>query len=103
MLGIFANKQFNPDGANGLLYGDPIFLLKQVMAVTFSSVWAFVFTYAMLRIIDAFTTVKVSEMTEEIGLDESIHGEHAYEEIFNSDGLAHAVNQAHAEVLAGRK
>jgi hypothetical protein len=47
--------------------------------------------------------VKVSEMTEEIGLDESIHGEHAYEEIFNSDGLAHAVNQAHAEVLAGRK
>ena len=80
MLGIFANKQFNPEGANGLLYGDPIFLLKQVVAVTFSSVWAFVFTYAMLRIIDAFTTVKVDEMSEEIGLDESIHGEHAYEE-----------------------
>ena len=30
MLGIFANKQFNPEGANGLLYGDPVFLLKQV-------------------------------------------------------------------------
>ncbi len=56
MLGIFANKQFNPAGANGLLYGDPTFLLKQVVAVTFSSVWAFVFTYAMLRIIDMFTT-----------------------------------------------
>src|ERR1700680_1169962 len=50
MLGIFANKQFNPEGANGLLYGDPVFLLKQVTAVVFSSVWAFVFTYAMLRI-----------------------------------------------------
>jgi len=86
-----------------LLYGDPVFVLKQVVAVTFSSVWAFVFTYAMLRIIDAFTTVKVSELTEEIGLDESIHGEHAYEEIFASDGLAHAVNQAHAEALASRK
>jgi ammonium transporter, Amt family len=61
MLGIFANKQFNPAGANGLLYGNPLFLLKQVVAVTFSSVWAFVFTYAMLRIIDMFTTVKVSE------------------------------------------
>jgi Amt family ammonium transporter len=81
MLGIFANKGFNPNGADGLLYGDPTFLLKQVTAVTFSSVWAFVFTYAMLRIIDAFTTVKVSEMSEEMGLDESIHGEHAYEEI----------------------
>jgi Amt family ammonium transporter len=79
MLGIFANRQFNPAGADGLLYGDPTFLLKQVAAVVFSSVWAFVFTYAMLRIIDMFTTVKVDEMSEEIGLDESIHGEHAYE------------------------
>jgi len=51
-----------------------------VVAVTFSSVWAFVFTYAMLRIIDAFTPVKVDEISEAIGLDESIHGEHAYEE-----------------------
>jgi Amt family ammonium transporter len=79
MLGIFANRQFNPAGANGLLYGDPTFLLKQATAVIFSSVWAFAFTYAMLRIIDMFTTVKVDEMSEEIGLDESIHGEHAYE------------------------
>jgi len=80
MLGIFATKQFNPDGANGLLYGDPLFLLKQVTAVVFSSVWAFIFTYVMLRVIDGFTTVKVTEMSEEVGLDESLHGEHAYEE-----------------------
>jgi len=59
------------------------------VAVTFSSVWAFVFTYAMLRIIDMFTTVKVDEMSEEIGLDESIHGEHAYEETPEHD-LVHA-------------
>ena len=104
MLGIFANKAFNPAGANGLLYGDPTFFLKQVVAVLFSSVWAFVFTYAMLRIIDTFTTVKVSEMSEEIGLDESIHGEHAYEDVFHSDDLARVVNQAHEEeLLAGRK
>lgn len=81
MLGIFATTAFNPEGANGLLNGNPAFLLKQVVAVVFSSVWAFTFTYAMLRIIDTFTTVKVTEMTQEIGLDESIHGEHAYEEI----------------------
>ncbi len=85
MLGIFANKQFNPEGANGLLYGDPIFLLKQVTAVAFSSVWAFIFTYAMLRIIDAFIPVKVSEASEEIGLDESLHGEHAYEQLTDED------------------
>jgi Amt family ammonium transporter len=103
MLGIFASKEFNPAGANGLLNGDPMFLLKEVVAVTFSSVWAFVFTYAMLRIIDMFTTVRVSETSEEIGLDESMHGEHAYEDVFVSDDLAHAVNQAHAEALADKK
>ena len=81
MLGIFANKQFNPEGANGLLYGDPTFLLKQVTAVVFSSVWAFTFTYAMLRIIDGFTPVKVTELSEEVGLDESQLGEHAYEQV----------------------
>jgi Amt family ammonium transporter len=85
MLGIFANKQFNPEGANGLLYGDPTFLLKQVTAVVFSSVWAFSFTYAMLRIIDGFTAVKVTEQSEEIGLDESQLGEHAYEQLAEED------------------
>jgi Amt family ammonium transporter len=92
MLGIFASRAYNSAGADGLLNGDPTFLLKQVVAVTFSSVWAFVFTYAMLRIIDAFTTVKVSEMTEEIGLDESNHGEHAYEEVFRIEDLVHKGN-----------
>jgi ammonia channel protein AmtB len=41
----------------------------------------------MLRIIDMFTTVKVDEMSEEIGLDESIHGEHAYGEFPGYDDL----------------
>lgn len=47
---------------------------------------AFEFTYAMLRIIDMFTTVKVDEMSEEIGLDESIHGERAYEDVAGQAG-----------------
>src|SRR5215471_2347583 len=94
LLGIFANKQFNPDGVNGLLYGDPTFLLKQATAVVFSSVWAFVFTYAMLRIIDAFVTVKVSEAHEEAGLDESLHGEHAYEQLTDRDVVRELVNSA---------
>jgi Amt family ammonium transporter len=79
MLGLFADSAFNPAGTNGLLHGNPGFFGKQVVAVLFSSVWAFGFTYAMLRIIDMFTPVKVSQMSEELGLDESIHGEHAYE------------------------
>ena len=79
LLGVFADKHFNPAGADGWLRGNPSFLMKQTVAVLFSSAWAFVFTYGMLRIIDMFTTVKVDELSEKIGLDEAIHGERAYE------------------------
>jgi ammonium transporter, Amt family len=90
MLGVFANSTFNPAGTNGLLYGNSGFFFKQLIAVSFSSLWAFGFTYAMLAIINQFTPVKVTETNEELGLDESIHGEHAYEtlemeELFNAD------------------
>ena len=44
----------------------------------------------MLRVIDVFTTVKVDGTSEEIGLDESIHGEHAYEEAAGQEDLFHA-------------
>jgi Amt family ammonium transporter len=92
LLGLFANSAFNPAGTNGLFYGNPGFFGKQVVAVLFSSVWAFGFTYGMLRVIDIFTPVKVEMMSEEIGLDESIHGEHAYEtleveELFHGQSL----------------
>jgi len=41
-------------------------------------VWAFVFTYGMLWLIDRVTVVNVDETGEEAGLDSSIHGEVAY-------------------------
>jgi Amt family ammonium transporter len=44
-------------------------------------VWAFAFTYGMLSIINLITPVKVEDAMEEIGLDESLHGEKAYEDI----------------------
>jgi Amt family ammonium transporter len=82
LLGVFADKAFNPAaGTNGLLYGNPSFFVKQVLAVGFSSAWAFAFTYGMLSIINLITPVKVEDAMEEIGLDESLHGEKAYEDI----------------------
>ena len=41
-------------------------------------VWAFVFTWGMLWLINRVTPVRVDEAGELAGLDESIHGEHAY-------------------------
>jgi len=78
MLGVFASKAINPAGADGLLLGNGSFFMKQCVAVLLSSVWAFVFTLAMLWLIDRVLPVKVSEKGEELGLDETEHGETAY-------------------------
>jgi len=79
LLGVFATRTFNPNGADGLLAGNPSFFFKQCVAVVFSSVWAFAFTLGMLWLIDRVTPVKVAEGVEEEGLDSSLHGETAYE------------------------
>jgi len=79
MLGLLATKAFNPAGTDGLFAGNPSFFVKQLVAVLFSSVWAFLFTLGMLWLIDRVTPVKVAEGDEHVGLDESLHGEQAYE------------------------
>src|SRR5437660_415287 len=78
LCGVFATTLFNPAGADGLLRGNSRFFLVQLGAVLLSSLWAFVFTYAMLWIIDRITAVKVDEAGETAGLDMAIHGEAAY-------------------------
>ena len=48
-----------------------------------SSVWAFAFTYGMLKVINGITPVRVDEDTQKVGLDAGLLGEEAYQ----SDGL----------------
>jgi Amt family ammonium transporter len=79
LLGVFASKAINPAGADGILFGNSSFLFKQIVAVVGASVYAFVFTYLMLIIINKITPVRVSESDETIGLDNSLHGESAYD------------------------
>jgi Amt family ammonium transporter len=78
LLGMFATTDFNPLSTNGLFAGNPTFFWKQCAAVVLSSAWAFVFTYAMLWLINKVTPVRVSAEEEDTGLDESLHGEKAY-------------------------
>ena len=81
LLGVFASKAINGAGADGLLFGGGASLLvKQVVAVVAASVYAFIFTYIMLIVINWITPVKVDENTERVGLDEALHGEKAYDE-----------------------
>jgi len=81
LLGVFATKAYNSAGADGLMAGNSTFFIRQVLAVLFSSAWAFFFTLGMLWLIDRITPVKVEKGHEEVGLDEALHGEQAYVEM----------------------
>jgi len=78
LLGVFAYSHIN--GQSGLLEGNVSFFLKEVAAVVIAAVYAFGFTYLMLVLINLISPVKATEQEEEIGIDQALHGEKAYDE-----------------------
>ena len=76
--GIFATKAVNEAGANGLLYGDPGQLWKQIVAVVATLVLGFVMTIVILKVLDAVMGLRVTDDDELAGLDLSQHSETAY-------------------------
>jgi len=78
LLGVFASKAIN--GQAGLIEGNAGFFMKETIAVLGAAIYAYIFTYGMLVIINYITKVKVTETEEEEGIDAAIHGEKAYDE-----------------------
>lgn len=78
LLGVFASSTLNPSGGIGLVYGSSSFFIKQTITAVGTAIYAYVFTYAMLWIINKITKVRVSEENEGKGLDKSLHDEDAY-------------------------
>jgi Amt family ammonium transporter len=81
MLGLFASSSVNPMvTTNGLLVGGGFsFFGIQLISVIGVCLYAFIFSYVMLWLINFITPVKVTKEEEEAGLDSSLHGEIAYE------------------------
>jgi ammonium transporter, Amt family len=77
LTGVFADPAINAAG-KGLLYGNPGQLLIQVIAVLVTFVYSGVMTYVIFMIIKAIVGVRVDAEDESVGLDESQHGERAY-------------------------
>src|SRR5215472_964487 len=77
LLGVFGSLAVNPAGGAGLLLGTGAFFGKQVASAVGCSIYAFAFTYVMLKVIDLIAPVRVGEEAE-LGLDEFMHGENAY-------------------------
>jgi Amt family ammonium transporter len=77
--GLFASKLVNPDGNNGLFFGNPGQLWIQFVSVVATWVLAVVGTFILLSIVKAVMGLRVSDEEERMGLDLSQHNERAYE------------------------
>jgi Amt family ammonium transporter len=81
LLGVFSQKSVNAAGADGLIAGNMQFFFAQALSVVGVAIYAFAFTYIVLGLINKFTPVKVTAAEQEIGVDETLHGEVAYESL----------------------
>lgn len=80
LTGIFATTTVNSAGADGLLYGAPGQVLKQISAVAFAYVLAGVSTFVIITLLKTVMRVRVTTEVEVQGLDPSEHEEIAYGE-----------------------
>ena len=76
--GLWATKAVNPAGNNGLFYGNPGLFLVQLKAVVVTIVYSFIVSWVLLKFVDAFMGLRVSEDEERIGLDLTQHRESSY-------------------------
>jgi len=77
LTGVFADPSINELG-KGLLYGNPGQLWTQIIASVITFVYSAIATVVIFMIIKYTVGLRVDEEDEVIGLDESQHGEKAY-------------------------
>jgi Amt family ammonium transporter len=78
LTGVFAARVVNAAGADGLIFGHVGILGVQAIAAGASAAYSFVVSFILFKIVDAIWGLRVSPEHEEIGLDQSQHGEAAY-------------------------
>jgi Amt family ammonium transporter len=76
--GIFASLAVNFAGADGLLAGNGVQLLKQLIGIVAVGAFSFVVTWLLGKLVDITIGLRVGQMEETVGLDLSQHGERAY-------------------------
>ncbi len=87
LTGVFATSAVNPvfkDAAGnalpvGLLDGNAAQMLNQLTGVGLTVAVACAASFAILKVVDLFVGLRVSEEQEARGLDHSLHGEEAYD------------------------
>ena len=77
LTGVFADPAINEAG-KGLLYGNPGQLWTQFIAVAVTVAYSGVMTFIIFMLIKVVVGLRVDAEEESVGLDESQHGERAY-------------------------
>lgn len=79
VTGLFTTPELALDGNNiGLIYGNAHLFLVTVAAIIFTIIWSAVATFVIIKVISIFTSIRVEDRAEAIGLDDSEHEETAY-------------------------
>lgn len=75
MTGVFATKNVNSAGAEGLLYGGNAFFFTQLKALAIVVGYSFTVSFLIFKFINVVLPIRVSQEDELLGLDESQHAE----------------------------
>jgi Amt family ammonium transporter len=76
--GVFATAAVQP-AFSGLLEGNGLQLLHQVVAVGATIAYAVVATFVIVKVVDVILGIRVKPADEALGLDLAAHGEVAYQ------------------------
>ncbi len=78
LTGVFATSSVNsviPEGDNGLFFGETKLFLSHMIALIVSSIFAFGGSMVLLWLTNLISPLRVAEIEEKAGLDNSQHGE----------------------------
>jgi len=77
-VGVFASLAVNPAGADGLIAGSGMQLLKQLAGISAVGAYSFCLTWVLGKLVGLTMGLRVTPSEETVGLDLSQHGERAY-------------------------
>lgn len=76
--GLWATTAVNPDGANGLFYGEINLFVAQIISIGVAIVFAVVGSAVLYKVVSAVVALRASADEEIAGLDLTEHGERGY-------------------------
>ncbi|MDD6119232.1 MAG: ammonium transporter [Selenomonadaceae bacterium] len=98
--GLWATTAVNPDGAEGLFYGDTHLLFAQCVSVVVAYALGIIGSYILYQIVNRLTPMRADEAEEIAGLDIVEHGERGYARSVLTGSPYEGVLNASDEMLA---